>query len=445
MTAKELREKRGALFTRIKELREKCYDKDGKFVDFDEATKANWDTLNADYDALDRQIEVAERVERMESSQGAPNPGPGRDAPYRETPANRGSATVVASEHRQRALGAWARAQFQIDLTDDEQESCRQARLNPHAKELTIRLHDDNQYQNLRGEFGAVHRRDQTVGTPAAGGYLVETFLGPFEVARLAFGGMREVSTILRTATGGDYSFMTTDDTSNTGAYIAEGAAISEQDVTIGRITLHAYKVHSKLIQVSYELLRDSVVDIPSFLGQRMGERIGRIENTAFTTGNGAAYPFGITNRTTLGVTAASATAITADELIDLEHSVDPAYRVAGCRWMFNDSTLKAIRKLKDGNGQYLWSMGISGGVPATIDTFPYTINQSMASIATGNKTIIFGQLTKYHIRDVAEVRLRRLDERYAENDLTGFVMFAANDGNLLDAGVAPVKHLIQA
>lgn len=153
----------------------------------------------------------------------------------------------------------------------------------------------------------------------------------------------------------------------------------------------------------------------------------------------------GIVTAAALGKTAASATAIAADELFDLVHSVDPAYR-KGAGFMFHDNVLLTIRKLKDGNGQYLWTAGLQAGEADRILGYGYTVNQHMASaVASTAKTVIFGQLSKYKIRDVRGLRLRRLVERYAESDQEGFVAFYRADGNLLDSGVAPVKYLQQA
>jgi HK97 family phage major capsid protein len=114
--------------------------------------------------------------------------------------------------------------------------------------------------------------------------------------------------------------------------------------------------------------------------------------------------------------------------------------------YMFHDSILKGLRKLKDGMGRYLWQAGANTGAPDVLNTYPYTINQDMqSSFATGTKTILFGQFSQYKIRQVATMRMYRLQERYRDNDQDGFIAFTEGDGNLLDAGDHPVKYLIQA
>jgi HK97 family phage major capsid protein len=148
-------------------------------------------------------------------------------------------------------------------------------------------------------------------------------------------------------------------------------------------------------------------------------------------------------------VTAANASSIVAADLIDLFHGVDPAYRNGPkVAFMMNDSTLKAIRKLKDdsggaGVGNFLWMAGLSAGIPDTILGKPYFVNQDMASIATTNKTVLFGDFSKYLIRNVREITMLRLVERYADFHQVGFLAFSRHDGRILDAGTDPLKVLV--
>jgi HK97 family phage major capsid protein len=180
-------------------------------------------------------------------------------------------------------------------------------------------------------------------------------------------------------------------------------------------------------------------------LGAMLGERLGRITNTKYTTGSGASTPRGIVTAASSGVTAASGTQIAADELIGLVHSIDPAYR-NGAGFMMHDNIVLHLRKLKDGNGEYMWQSGLRDGAPDRLLGYGITINQDMqSSVATGTKTVLFGQLSKYKIRRVNGMRLYRLQERYRDTDQDGFIAFIREDGNLLNAGTAPVKYLVQA
>ena len=258
----------------------------------------------------------------------------------------------------------------------------------------------------------------------------------------LAFGGVRQVAETIRTASGERMSWPTADDTSNTGAQLGESTSIgSSVDPSFGKVYWDAYKFSSKPVLVPYELIEDSAFDLPGLLGGMLGERLGRITNTKFTTGTGAATPKGIVTAAT-SFSAASATSIAWDDVLGLEHSIDPAYR-SGASFMMHDSILLACRKLKDGNGQYLWQSNINVGVPDSFSGKPLTINQDMDStVASGKKTILYGQLSKYKIRSVGQMRMYRLEERYRDTDQDGFVAFIREDGNLLTAGTAPIKYL---
>ena len=136
-----------------------------------------------------------------------------------------------------------------------------------------------------------------------------------------------------------------------------------------------------------------------------------------------------------------SVTTTTYGELVDLQHSVDPIYRQAGAEWMFHDSTLAAIKKLEDSQGRPLWNVNIAGPEPDLILGSPYRINNHMAVMAASAKSILYGLMGKYVVRRVRDMVLLRLVERYADLLQVGFLAFVRSDGNLVDAGTAPVKH----
>lgn len=456
LSAKALREKRPALIAEMKRLGDlaSAARDAGEGHDMSAEDQANWEKVNKDYNLLMRDIGMAEAIESATAESEAPideqrgKPLPGRgDASGKpadpDEPEQRTTPKITA-EHRALALQAWCLQHSSAapdELSQQHRDAAKLCGINPHADQIDISLRRN--YASIRKEW-----RDQSVVLPNAGAYLVpDSFTSAIDVAMLDFGGMRQVSQVLRTAAGEDYHWPTSNDTGNTGALINENTAVSEQDVSIARLTLRAYKYTSKLVQVPVELIEDSAIDFASFLGGLLGERLGRITNTHFTTGDGASKPKGIVTSATVGVTTASATAVTADELIGLVHSVDPAYRRGpGVGWMMHDSILLAVRKLKDGNGNYLWQPGISANEPDRLWGFPITINQDMqSSLASATRTFVFGALNYYKIRDVASVRLRRLVERYADSDQEGFVAFSRHDGGLLNAGTNPVKCILQA
>lgn len=283
----------------------------------------------------------------------------------------------------------------------------------------------------------------QGTGAGSAGGYTVpEGFYGQMISAELAFGGMLEASYVFDTTSGNDLPIPTDNDTSNEGQILGENIQTDQQDVVFGAVTLGAHTYSSKLVLVANQLLQDSAFNLDAFLSAKLGTRIARVVNRHCTVGTAASQPSGAVTASTLGVTAASASAIAADELIDLEHSVDPAYRMAA-RYMMADSTLKALKKLKDGDGRYLWTSGLMIKEPDTINGHPYTVNQHMAAIGSGNKSMLFGDFSKYFIRRVVGVQVLRLTERYADYNQTGFLAFQRWDGKLVDAGTNPIKHLV--
>jgi HK97 family phage major capsid protein len=218
----------------------------------------------------------------------------------------------------------------------------------------------------------------------------------------------------------------------------------------MGQTVLGSYLYSSKSVLVSLQLLQDSSVNVPDLIGRMLGERIGRIQNDHFTTGSGVSQPNGLlTAATDSAVTTVSTTLISYDEMVNLEHSVDPAYR-PGAKWMFHDGALKALKKVEalqysgDTTGLPIWLPGLAVNAPDTILGYPYVVNQSMSTPATTVKSVLFGALNKYIVRDVRDITLVRLNERYADYHQVGFLAFARSDGDLLDAGTRPVKYLTQ-
>jgi HK97 family phage major capsid protein len=272
-------------------------------------------------------------------------------------------------------------------------------------------------------------------------------FVYSLEQALLAYGGVRSVATVIRTDSGNALPYPTMNDTSNKGAILSEATTIGASvDPAFAQLTLNAFKYSSKPILMSYELTQDSAFDLGALVGDWLGTRIARIQNDHFTTGAGTTLPKGLTIAAVLGKAAASMTAIISDEVIDLIHSVDPAYR-PNASFMMHDVVLAAIRKLKEQTtNAYIWQPGLQAGVPDRLLGYRYTVNQSMSStFTTGQKLVLFGDLSKYLIRDVSTIRLVRLEERYADTDQIAFIAFMRTDGNLLDAGTRPVKWLALA
>ena len=289
--------------------------------------------------------------------------------------------------------------------------------------------------------FGAM-----STGTGAEGGYLVpEGFGGQLLEEVAAYGGMREVATVMRTAMGNEIPWPTVDDTAEEGEIVGENAAVAAADPSFGVVSIAAYKYSSKAVAVPFELLQDAGIDIEAYVRGLLARRIGRITNKHFTIGTGINQPRGVAAASVQGkVGAAGQTAaVTYDDLVDLEHSVDPDYRNSGqCRFMFHDQTLKVIKKLKDNDGRPLWLPGLSSDDPDTILRYPYGINQHMPTMAANAKSILFGDFSKYVIRDVMDVLLFRMtDSKYTEKGQVGFLAFSRHDGDLIAASGNCIKH----
>ena len=289
--------------------------------------------------------------------------------------------------------------------------------------------------------------RAQSVSTDTAGGFTVaREFFNELMETMKQFGPMMDDGVVrqIQTATGATLEWPTMNDTSNKGAILGENTQDSTSNLTFGQKQLDAYKYTSGIFQVSEELLQDSALDVEGIVRDAMAERIGRIANEHLTTGTGTGQPNGIVTASTLGKSASAIASLDADELIDLAHSVDPAYRNLGVTWMFNDTTLKEIRKLKDGDQNYLWQApDLRTGEPGQFLGFDYRINQDMPNVATGEKPIVFGNFQRYVLRLVREFAIRRLVERYADFHQVGFIGFSRIDGELIDDEA--VKHLVMA
>lgn len=287
----------------------------------------------------------------------------------------------------------------------------------------------------------------QVVGTANLGGYLVPTGFWPMITKALAdYSGIYSAAQILTTSSGNTLYKPTLDDTSTSAVLVAESASFTVADLTFGQKQLDAYK-YGTLLKTSWELMHDAEFDIESEIRSAMMPRFGRALNTSATTGSGSSQPNGVVTASSLGKTAASATAITRSEIVDLIHSVDPAYRAsAKCGFMMHDNVLAAIKKLVLGSGDAspLWQRSMREGEPDTIEGYKFWINQAMASaLTTGLKVMLFGDFDQFVIRMVKALEVSRLNELYAANGQTGFIGHMRWDSECLNT--AAIKHYILA
>ena len=417
MSLKELNEKREKLVVDARAALEEIK----KNTDDSRAAElgARHDAIMADFDKVEKLVELetklaaAEKREEERRASMRPVPGDGE---------SRGQDDGKAPEYRE----VFRKIVSGFDVGDLT------------AEERTI----------LRAGVakGAEFRAQSTTNT--AGGYTVPTTLANFIIKSMAMWGPmydENICTTITTSGGEQINIPTIDDTTVAVAKHTEAGALTDDggvDVTVGQKVLNAYMFDTEFVRWSIELSQDSIFNWEQLLGELLGERLGRRANTELTTGDGTGDPNGIVTASSLGKTAAATAAITADELIDLQHSVDPAYRMSPkCRFMFADQTFKIIRKLKDGQGQYLWDPGISGSPGPSLLGMPYSINQAMPAATTGLKSVLFGDFGKYYVRKVGSPIIGVMRERFwPDLGIAGLIRF---DGELGDT--AAVKHLIMA
>lgn len=299
-----------------------------------------------------------------------------------------------------------------------------------------------------RGQVDPKQLRDLNIGTPAAGGYTVpQDFLAKLFEAQKAYGGMRGVAQVISSSTGASMPIPTESDIANAATIVGEAVQSNTSvDATFGQATLGAY-MYRTVVKVSMEMLQDSAFDINSYIPRKMGIRFGRGTNAHYTTGTGTGQPRGLLAAS--GGTAAGKTGTTGqtttviyDDLVDLEHSVDPEYR-ANAQFMMHDSSVKVLKKLKDSSGRPIWLpdyASVGGGFPATILGYRYQVNQDMPVMSANAKSIAFGDFQYYLVRDVMGLMIVRLTERYADFGQVGFIGFMRTDGVYVNAN-DPVKH----
>jgi HK97 family phage major capsid protein len=287
-----------------------------------------------------------------------------------------------------------------------------------------------------------IEDRALTGSSGANGAFLIETDLQKtIREALKAFGGMRQVAEIWETSQGNPVTLPTNNDTANPGKRLnatTVPGTVDELDLVFGQAVFGTWTYTTQKITVSNELLRDAAFDIEKFIRNAFVTRIGRIQNTEFTVGTGTTMPVGLVTGTAAGVTAATggSTSVTYNNLVDLIHSLDPAYR-GNAKFMFHDTTLAALRKLVDSQNRPLLGLGINGADPDSVLGYRYQINQDMPVLAPNAKSLLFGDFAQaYTIRDVGNLSINRLDEIGMLTNSTIFVGFAAADGQYISAGV---------
>ena len=345
---------------------------------------------------------------------------------------------------------AWARRQAGMPLREEHVKACKQAKFNPRSKEFRINLGDPRTRRERLS-------RALTVTTTGGGYTIAQDFSNELERTLVDYSNVRGVCDEFQTDTGADLPWPREDDTSNSGELLGINADAAFSDPSFASVTFGAYKFSSKGILIPNELLQDSAFDMAAYLSEQIGTRIGRSQGSYFTTGTGSSQPQGIVTASTLGVTSASATAIAPAEVVRLAHAVDPSYRTGPkVGYMMHDSTLAYLMTLYVDSSTdkrrlitESWQ-DPSSGPQVRLNGFPVYVNQFMAQSSgsggipvTASKHILFGDFAKFKVRDAGMIRVRRLDERYAEKDQVGFIAFLRSDSKCVNTNA--IKHLLQA
>lgn len=378
------------------------------------------DVLLAELENIDKEIDRETRLAALAAEE---NPQDPRDR-FTRTP---GAQSNSAAEMRNFMRGG-------LQALSAEQLAGMRARQNP---EIMAAMGP----QALQSVFGAM-----STTTPAEGGYLTQPeFATSLEVAQRAYGAMLGVGTHIRSATGAQMNLPAGDPRSEEGEIVGQNGGTNQGDTTFTNITIDVYRYSSKKIGIPWELITDSHFDIEAYIQDLLGMRLGRIRGKHTTIGTGTGQPFGLnvaapTGRT--GVTGQT-TSVTYDDLVLLEHSVDPAYRgLPSVGWMMHDNTLSVLRRIKDGNQRPIFVPGYESGnpqgAPDRLLGRPITINQDMPGMAANAKSILFGAFSKYVHREVMDLTMFRFtDSAFSLLGQVGFCAFQRCGGNLVDAGGA--------
>jgi HK97 family phage major capsid protein len=407
--SKELRRQRAKLVAEMHEITK------GDTLTAEQREK--WNKIDVDQEALRVQIEAVEKSETLSNemrSFAAPSQGqPGA-----------GTETRTSREN-------WSEVRGSEEYRNEFRDFARTGRIGSKLNEVRTYSPLDNV-------------------TGANGEYLIPVgFQKELEIKLKAFGGMRRNCRIITTSTGNNLDWPTMDDTTNSGNWVAVNQAVAQVNPTFGQVVFSSNLASSKQVLVPVQLLQDSAFDIESELTEAFAIRLGRVTNLGYTTGNGSGQPNGLINNISDVVTArgdsgtgnTEINSVGVNDLSNLIAAVDPAYR-PNAKFMANQSTWDTMRKLKDTLGRPLWEVSIAQGVPDRILGYEYDWNQDMAAIAASALSVVFGDFSKYVIRDVLGVTAVRYNELYMPNHQVGFQAYLRTDGQILqNAAFAVLQH----
>lgn len=376
--------------------------------------------------------------------------------------AERDEASVTSILTRAKSAERFAKEEAAtfIEETENRERTTVKAREKTRLTDAQLRLQNDAflyamQYspEDLTKEERALlgnriemrGTSTQIAGTTTLGGFTVPSLLQDEIIKTMkSYAGILQVARIRNTAGGGQIQFPSRNTTGRLAVLTAESGTVAVQDITYAQVVMDAYTYTDKL-KISYQLLQDSLLDMNQEFIEAFGESFGRAANASLTTGTGSSQPNGIVTASSVGTTAASTTAVTLNEIIDFSHQVDPAYRDAPTSgYMMNDAILAVIKKLSLAATNYgagTWQPSLRDGTPATLNGYSYWVNQGMSSaMTTGQKIMLFGDFSKYNVRQVKDMTIMRNDYSDMGTLEVAYIAYARWDGELFDT--TAVKHL---
>jgi HK97 family phage major capsid protein len=445
--------------------------------EFTAEEEGKWQKLSHRIDTIDDHIDRERRMEKLERRFTDVDPddyGIGRDD-FRPGKSKRARKEEKLSDEacRAAALQAWLFRMAGKPLDRVHVRACQRFNFNPSTRSIDMLLTGTERFARMQDHFqqhapkiAAKNIRQElrdlrddreermltSIGPVQQGPALVgETFMTILEIAMLTTSSILEVADVIDTDGGEPMHWPTADDSTNEGTIVGEGKSLgTATDPTFGRQTWGAFKYSSKPVLVTSELLEDSFVDLPRLIPQMQGERLGRILNRHATLGNGTTEPEGFMTSAAAGATAASATAISYGDVINLIDSVDESFE-PNASFQMNKAIRTYLRKLTDADGRPIWADNWREGVPSTLLGYTVRTNSYMDStVAATKKTIAFGDFSKLKVRRVRAVRNLRLNEKYVvEYDAIGFLSLMRMDAKVLGANFAaaskPIKYLLQS
>lgn len=442
---KALREQRGEIEDKIDVIvdfaeseKRPCNDEEKAKI---KAMMADCKALKERYELIEARAEVKAELDEVERE--------AKDIKKHIDPL--GKEKVVSNEKKELALRGWFLNQvstFADYVTDEHRAAAREAKVDLNAKNLNFQLLRGLQAKDLVHRF---RNTGMTTITGPDGGYLAPPtqLVQSMEVAKMLSGGLMQVVDTMRTTDASPRKWLTFSDVGNKGHRVGQKkTAGTAANPDLNNQMWYAYKYTSGVMRLTHEVLRDAMIDLWSVMGQAFGVRIGRIQNEEYTIGNSPNCPRGLLKRVAVGKTTASSTAIIPDELIQMVHSIDPAYRMGGCSWLCTDDFVLAVRLLKDADGQYIFRAGLDGGAPDRLFTYPININTDHQAMTAGLIPCTFGDHSYYKSREVGTLRIAR-GAPDIDTDEELFAAYLEADGDLLDPSngyssgkLCPVKAL---